>query len=205
MLYNFDQCRKCKNKGFDFKQGLICSLTSEKPSYISVCEMFNENPEAEVIKPSYTSYYSKKYIEGRVNGWIRFANFIIDRIIILVISVITGLFIGFSGGSVSTFESIVIARLIIVSYYIIFEASFGQSIGKFATGTVVVTEDGEKAPFSKILGRSFCRIIPFEPFSFLGSEASGWHDSITGTRVIDKSFFKKPVLDNKENLLDVNL
>ena len=63
----------------------------------------------------------------------------------------------------------------------------GQSIGKMITGTIVVTEDGQKPSFGQILGRSFARIVPFEPFSFLGNDASGWHDKWSETKVILKS------------------
>jgi hypothetical protein len=36
-----------------------------------------------------------------------------------------------------------------------------------------------------LLGRTFSRIIPFEPFSFLDkNHPVGWHDSLSGTRVV---------------------
>jgi hypothetical protein len=43
-----------------------------------------------------------------------------------------------------------------------------------------------RPPFGTMVLRSLCRLIPFEPFSFLGSDARGWHDSITKTRVVRK-------------------
>jgi hypothetical protein len=39
------------------------------------------------------------------------------------------------------------------------------------------------ARFSQILGRTFSRFVPFEPFSFLGS-GHGWHDRWSDTRVV---------------------
>ena len=54
-----------------------------------------------------------------------------------------------------------------VGYYVILEASFGWTIGKLVTGTRVVRFDGDKPHFPQILGRTFARFIPFEPFSVL--------------------------------------
>ncbi|WP_430454172.1 hypothetical protein [Rhodopirellula europaea] len=48
--------------------------------------------------------------------------------------------------------------------------------------------DGGKAGFGKILGRSLARMIPFDPLSYLfGDKRLGWHDTLSGTRVIDIS------------------
>lgn len=44
----------------------------------------------------------------------------------------------------------------------------GRSIGKFITGTQVVTLDGETPTANVFLKRSFCRIIPLNAFSFFG-------------------------------------
>jgi uncharacterized RDD family membrane protein YckC len=50
-------------------------------------------------------------------------------------------------------------------------------------------EDGSKPDFGTTLKRTLCRIIPFEQFSFLGSQSRGWHDSICGTYVVNKKVF----------------
>lgn len=71
----------------------------------------------------------------------------------------------------------------LVAYYVLFEAIFGRTPGKLITGTRVVTLDGAKPGFGQIIGRSFARLVPFEPFSFLGSRG-GWHDRWSGTRVV---------------------
>ena len=69
-------------------------------------------------------------------------------------------------------------------YYVPQEAFWGRTIGKLITGTRVVSEDGGPASFGQVVGRTFARMIPFEPFSFFGSTASGWHDSLSHTRVV---------------------
>ncbi len=73
-------------------------------------------------------------------------------------------------------------------YYVVMEASTGRTIGKFVMGTRVVNESGGPASVGQVLGRSLCRFIPFEPFSFLfGGNTKfpvGWHDSLPKTRVV---------------------
>ena len=74
---------------------------------------------------------------------------------------------------------------ILALYFIVMEGIFGVTIGKLLTGTRVVNAKGGKPSFGQIVGRSFARMIPFEPFSFLfGDNTTGWHDSLSGTRVI---------------------
>jgi uncharacterized RDD family membrane protein YckC len=74
-----------------------------------------------------------------------------------------------------------------IIYYILMEHFFGATIGKFITGTRVVNYSGGKPSFWQILGRSFARLIPFEPFSFFGKGGSGgWHDSLSKTSVVLK-------------------
>jgi uncharacterized RDD family membrane protein YckC len=53
-------------------------------------------------------------------------------------------------------------------YYVAQEALWSRTLGKLITGTKVVNEDGSKLTFGRALGRTLCRLIPFEPLSFLG-------------------------------------
>ncbi len=63
-------------------------------------------------------------------------------------------------------------------YYLVTEFLFLQTIGKLHNDSMVEYQDNK---FKSILIRTFCRIIPFEPFSFL--EGYDWHDSISKTKV----------------------
>jgi uncharacterized RDD family membrane protein YckC len=66
------------------------------------------------------------------------------------------------------------------------EVAFGATVGKLITGTRVVSADGGSARAGQVIGRTFARIIPFEPLSFLvGDTTTGWHDSLSGTKVVD--------------------
>ena len=43
---------------------------------------------------------------------------------------------------------------------------------------------GGRPSTAQVLGRTLCRIIPFEAFSFLGTPPKGWHDVIPKTMVV---------------------
>lgn len=67
----------------------------------------------------------------------------------------------------------------------------GKTIGKLLTRTRAVNIDGSRISLKTAMGRGFSRIVPFEPFSFLGSSDSGWHDKWTDTKVIDETMTYK--------------
>lgn len=73
---------------------------------------------------------------------------------------------------------------IFILYYFITELTMQRSIGKFATGTVVIDEYGNKPSGALLLGRTFSRLIPFDALSCLGER--GWHDKISRTYVVKK-------------------
>lgn len=119
----------------------------------------------------------------------RFANYLLDAIMIYILMFAYGIILYFAGIIDERGEMpgqwLLFMYLGGLLYYIVMEAAFGRTIGKFITGTKVVREDGSDPDFMQILGRTLCRLIPFEPFSFLSSEV-GWHDSISKTKVINK-------------------
>ena len=71
-------------------------------------------------------------------------------------------------------------------YYLFMEWVWRKSIGKFITKTRVVSKDGSELTLGILVKRSASRLVPFEPFSFLGSRHPvGWHDKWSGTLVIE--------------------
>lgn len=82
-------------------------------------------------------------------------------------------------------QLLIISSIVSFLYYALMEIYVGKTIGKMALKTKVVTLDGEKPTNIQILGRTLARFIPFEPFSFLGGQGIGWHDTLSGTRVIE--------------------
>ncbi len=124
----------------------------------------------------------------------RLANFILDRIgIYIVIFALTGLSSLFSGVASKDLYStafVILFVLCMPAYYIVPEFLWGKTPAKFITKTSVITIHGGPPTFLNIVGRTLCRYIPFEAFSFLGARAIGWHDTISKTRVVEDAFLE---------------
>ncbi|NOZ47920.1 MAG: RDD family protein, partial [Chlorobi bacterium] len=71
-------------------------------------------------------------------------------------------------------------------YYLILEGSFKTTIGKLITRTKLVQVNGENIHFFNVLIRTICRLIPFDPLSYLKDNPVGWHDSLSKTRLLNK-------------------
>jgi uncharacterized RDD family membrane protein YckC len=134
-----------------------------------------------------------------VSPGLRFVNYLIDVIAFYAISFIVGiLFAAVIAAGINNYNDSVIDNagfmqlylmlawiLIVVAYYTLFEFfAKGRTLGKMATGTVAVREDGSNLTFKDAFLRTLCRLIPFEPFSAFGYRP--WHDSLTKTLVIKK-------------------
>ncbi|MEL1255793.1 RDD family protein [Flavobacterium sp. DGU38] len=134
------------------------------------------------------------------SGGKRFVNYLIDYAFNYGFGYVFGLFLvviadvldsfgitgfGFWIYNLGQFAWIMIGIVLTLIYYIFVEGFFGISLGKLATGTIVVDENGEKPNFKVIVKRSFCRCIPFDALTFLGG-SRGWHDSLSDTYVVDK-------------------
>lgn len=118
----------------------------------------------------------------------RFGNYLLDIILIYIGAFVLGfvLYLIGLGDALDRINNTLFGVIFMILYYVPQEALFGWSLGKLITGTRVVKEDGTPITFGQALGRSLCRFIPFEAFSFLGGNGKpvGWHDSISKTRVI---------------------
>ena len=118
----------------------------------------------------------------------RLGNMFLDFIFYMIFAFAFGLFLGFFG-LVSVIEGMneyLLGAIILFIYFVPQEAFSGRTLGKLITGTKAVNEDGSNLTFGKAVGRTVCRCIPFEPFSFLGWQGrpKGWHDRIPRTKVI---------------------
>jgi uncharacterized RDD family membrane protein YckC len=85
------------------------------------------------------------------------------------------------------------SALIMLLYYSLTEIYFSRTIAQLITKTVVVNRDGTKPEIKMLVIRSLCRFIPFEPFSFLGTNPRGWHDTFSDTYVVKKKKLAKNV------------
>lgn len=195
-------CKVCTNRGFDAQLGIICKLTGRQADFVNTCPSFSA--EATAVVPSDNPYeFNTPTINVQVHtasAGQRFLNYIIDTIIfyvlIFLLVIVGGIVIGLLApdsiadvdeeSSGFTLASYAIAIIVMVSYYTFMESVFGRTIGKFITGTYVVTKAGKTPSTGTIFLRSLSRLVPFEAFSFLGDGARGWHDSWTDTWVITK-------------------
>ena len=122
----------------------------------------------------------------------RFLNFIIDLMIIYVISFIEGIILGILFGSEYSkyiCETFIISLGTIFLYYYLFEYLFQKTPAKFITGTKVILFDGVRVNSKAIIIRTLSRFIPFEAFSmYTGKDEeqknTWWHDRWSKTRVI---------------------
>lgn len=127
----------------------------------------------------------------------RFANLLIDLVAQFIIGALLGvlstvLYYGFGIdgpliwiSEMDVLQERLLGILILLFYYGLFETFTSRTLGKYITKTKVVMEDGTRPEASVVFLRSLCRIIPFEQFSFLGTNARGWHDSLSKTYVVD--------------------
>ncbi|MBM1108024.1 RDD family protein [Aurantibacter crassamenti] len=194
-------CKVCVNQEKDLSFGIVCSLNGQAANFESNCDSYREDSSRKARISANTA--AKEINSQLASSGQRFANYIIDFICMLLFIVVFSFMLGVilalvSPESLSFFEGenklleYAIGIIAGIIYYSLLEGISGQSIGKVITKTKVGTETGEKPNFSTILLRSVCRYIPFEAFSFFGSDSIGWHDSISKTRVV--------VLSNKAQL-----
>lgn len=147
----------------------------------------------EVISETVEEKKSISELALKVGHGKRLANFFVDKIASLIIAVVIVLSIM----PTSYFErdnpimDYVLEAAALLAYYLLIEVPSARSLGKLITKTIVVDGDGNKASTSQLITRSFCRIVPFEHFSFLGNDASGWHDKWSNTHLILMEDYKK--------------
>jgi uncharacterized RDD family membrane protein YckC len=152
--------------------------------------MNNETQTDDIYQPpkSDTNIETESELK-RVGKGVRFLNYIIDYVIQVVAIVGITELVLISGNEkiYQTFQNtpdLLFGSIVTLIYYLSMEMSLGRTVGKMVTGTKVVNEDGNTASAGQILGRTFCRFVPFEAFSFLGEEVRGWHDSWSNTYVV---------------------
>ena len=115
----------------------------------------------------------------------RLANSLIDGVATFLLNSLNGLWLVLAGLRLGFLGRLALANLTILVYYFALEAWSGRTLGKLVTGTRVVSENGRDLTLARVMGRTLARLIPFEAFSFVSDERPvGWHDDLSGTRVI---------------------
>jgi uncharacterized RDD family membrane protein YckC len=142
--------------------------------------------------------------EFYVSRWIRFANYVVDTIAKFGIKLLLTYLASYiyndfysnhwildvAGGGVNVWRNLFWVYVQSIIFYFILEVTTQRTIGKFVTGTMVVMEDGSKPGADAIIKRTLCRLIPFEAFSFFADTSRGWHDTISGTYVVNVKQYK---------------
>lgn len=186
-------CKVCEHQKKDLQRGIVCTLTDRIADFETSCASFKKDSAREEKLREQNPAHA---LDGKIaTQGQRFTNFVVDYIFLLgfgaLIGVVIGLILGYFApqhlgflDQENRFLDYLYGFIIGTIYYTFFEGFTGRSIGKFFTKTKVVTEAGERPDFSTVFVRSMCRYIPFNALSFLGSEASGWHDRFSKTRVV---------------------
>lgn len=118
----------------------------------------------------------------------RFGTLVVDLVGYVLLSFMVGFILAMVFGPIAIqavlgqVPDFVFGWGVFFAYYCFFEGIWGRTPGKWLFGTMVIAETGGRPSFGQVLGRTACRFIPFEAFSFFGER--GWHDKITRTRVV---------------------
>jgi uncharacterized protein len=186
-------CKVCKNQKMDINQGLICSLTGLHADFEEECPYFDE--DADLKQKQESRRIENVLFDNMASRGLRFANFLLDSLAFLIFAVVFGFLLGvifvfyYPPGielvdNMDRGAQILLNAFLGITFFTLFETTTGRTPGKFVTGTRVVRTDGSQPEFNTILLRSFYRYVPLEPFSFFGSEPTGWHDRWSETLVI---------------------
>jgi uncharacterized RDD family membrane protein YckC len=129
-----------------------------------------------------------------VSKFLRLEHFVVDMFVYLALSFAVGALFGIFLVVTGNFDETdpapgawgaLLGFATFLVYYIACEHFFSRTLGKLLTGSKVISDSGGKPTFAQIVGRTFARFIPVEPFSLLfSSTGRGWHDSLSGTRVV---------------------
>ena len=141
--------------------------------------------------------------------WIRFAAFVVDRIIVYVIAALIAFAIGISRTSgevdpnvqqdvVVSFETINLSFLLLiwgtsVVYGVLLTTLRGQTLGKMLLGIQVVDSSGSIPPWYRVVARELVGKFVSEVIIWLGylwivfdQNKRGWHDYLGGSYVVRK-------------------
>jgi hypothetical protein len=132
------------------------------------------------------------FVFHEANRWVRLANRLLDIALLLIVLSQYWLALNWVF-SFNLYNYAQLPRLrflleiFFFLYYLLLEGIVGASFGKLITNTVVVNEAGQRPSIGQTIGRTFCRLIPFDGWSFLFRQR-GWHDTLSGTHVTKGKF-----------------
>jgi len=189
-------CSVCSYQKFDTDKGIVCSITNAPAAFEVECTMYKENSE---LKHNMEMNAIRNQMHAQdADKTKRVINYLVDLVCVYIFMFFLTFMLGIALAIIypsalniiKDVENNMWLKYLLfftsaMGYYIIFEAASGQTIGKMLTKTKVVDRNGNKPAFSIIFLRSLCRLIPFNPLSFLFNLDSGWHDQLSKTKVVE--------------------
>lgn len=137
--------------------------------------------------------------DHKASKGIRFANFVIDGIFIFILFFLFGAFsillfeilnirflidVTDRLATLNKLENFLVTSMVYFIYLFLMEYfTKGKTLGKYITGTKVISIDGSEPSIQDYFVRTISRLVPFDGLSYFGE--NGWHDSWSNTRVID--------------------
>lgn len=131
-----------------------------------------------------TRMYKHKVQIRTANAGTRIVHQLTDRFLILGAALVS--FIVMAGVPILGVIMLLSLLLLAPVYYVLTEHYFQQTLGKMITGSVVINEFAERPAIGSCIVRTIVRVVPFEPWSFLGTNNRGWHDEWSNTWVVSK-------------------
>lgn len=189
--YHLQFCTVCQNRSFDLQRGIVCSLTNEPAAFERTCSSYTE--DAQALQGAVKEQKDRSTTANMASHQTRFIHRIIDAVAIAVFYYLiffrVFFFILTSGFDfiLDEVHPLLLSAAFYVFaffYYLIMEGTTGRTLGKMATGCRVVAADGSKPTWVSLTVRSLVRFVPFEALSFLGTQPTGLHDTLSNTRVI---------------------
>lgn len=137
--------------------------------------------------------------DNKASLGIRFAHLLIDRGIVYVLLFLYGFFsalmykffdiqffidTAYKARYMNKLDNFILTSAVYFIYVFPMEyLTKGRTIGKYITGTKVLSSDGTQPTLQDYFIRNISRLVPFDSFSFFGY--NGWHDKWSNTRVIN--------------------
>lgn len=146
----------------------------------------DNNTYEQAISMEEDSVEQELLLHGHKASWtLRLANVIIDTSVIIILLTCWDYFVIIIQPSdwFAHFFAFSGTLFCYFAYYLLMETYFQKTIGKFFTGTRVVTLQMGEPYISDIFVRTLCRLIPLDQLSFLFFN-NGFHDRFSKTMVI---------------------
>ncbi len=168
--------KHCMSCGSELKEGATHCFSCGKKNELSETILVQQN-DGEIELDLAT--IQKRMVNSLIDSTI---GLFVFTVIVGILAVVLGLT---TADEIESGESI-ISLVAYFGYYIFCEVVWGKTLGKLITKTKVVMANGTKPSLPAIVGRTFCRLIPFDALSFFfGSSPAGWHDKFSKTRVVN--------------------